>query len=121
MIPIISTQELKKLIDKKEKYVLIDVREKEELQHGMIPTAHNVPLSEFLDAMELDEISFHEKYDFPKPSKKDKLILHCRSGGRSHQACMIAKQKGYQVTNYEGSTWAWAEIDKNVKRYGPEP
>ena len=117
MIPAISTEELKKLIDKKGKYVLIDVREKKELVYGMIPTAHNVPLSELEKAWELNEEDFEKKYGLKKPSKTDNLIFHCRSGGRSKQATEFAVSKHYHATNYEGSILAWSKIDKNVKAY----
>ena len=55
---IIAREELKKLIDTQAKYVLIDVREKEELDYGMIPTAQNLPLHAFEDAFSMTEEDF---------------------------------------------------------------
>ena len=118
MTPVITTEQLKKVIDSQGKYTLIDVREKEELQHGMIPTAKNIPFTEFEEAWELDNTSFQKKYGFPKPKKEDNLIFHCRTGGRSAQATAFAISEGYHATNYQGSIWEWSLIDKNVKRYG---
>ena len=43
---IIKLNELKGLIESKKDYILVDVRNKDELQNGMIPTASNVPLPE---------------------------------------------------------------------------
>lgn len=102
---IISTQELKELIDSKSKdYLLVDVREKNEMIHGMIPTAVNFPLSEL------------EKTYTKLP--KDKLIIvHCRSGGRSTKAAEFLTAKGFKIGNYTGSIAEWSKIDKNVKMY----
>ena len=118
---IISTEELKKLIDKKDKFILIDVRNKEELHNGIIPTAKNIPLPELEDAFNLNEKEFKNKYNFNKPSGKDNMIAYCRTGGRSHIATDILIKKGFKARNYEGSIWEWSTIDPNVKRYGPSP
>lgn len=113
----ISRDELKQLIDNKGNYVLVDVREKDELVHGMIPSAHNVPLGELGSALDLSPEVFKKKYGFFGLSKSDRLIFHCRSGGRSKKATELALQKGFQAENFEGSILAWAEIDSNVQKY----
>ena len=64
---ILTTEELKKMIDNNEKFVLIDVREKEELNHGMIPGAEHLSSQEIENAFSLDENEFKEKYGFEKP------------------------------------------------------
>jgi rhodanese-related sulfurtransferase len=87
----------------------------------MIPTAKNIPLPEFEEALELPEKDFEKKYGFPKMKKAEVLIVHCRTGGRSAVAAAIAEKRGYQVRNFLGSIWEWATIDPNVKRYGPSP
>ena len=61
---IITTEELKKLIDDKKNFVLIDVRRQDELHYGMIPTAHHLPLNDIEDAFDLDKQSFKKKYRF---------------------------------------------------------
>ena len=114
----ISRDELKRLIDTKGAYTLIDVRQPEELQHGMIPTATNLPLQDFESAWHLDDAAFQAQYHFPKPKKEDSIIFYCRTGGRSAAATEYAKEKGYvHVQNYAGSIYDWAEIDPNVRRY----
>ncbi len=107
--PIISTNELKKLIKENGDYILIDVREPSELEYGMIPSAINIPL---------DDIEFGiERFD-----KDDNLIFYCRTGGRSHQAAETAKRLGFtNAQNYKGSVWEWSKTDSNVTRYGPDP
>jgi len=119
---IISIDELKKLIESQsEKYSLIDVREREELEHGMIPTAFNVPLSELHEALNMEREDFKSMYGFEKPSKDERVIFHCRTGGRSAQAAAYAETLGFNSENYAGSIWEWAETDPDVKRYGEEP
>lgn len=113
----ITTSELKELINNQAEFMLIDVRNKDELGYGMIPTAHNIPLPEFEQALELDEKTFEEKYGFSKPKQDILLVVHCRTGGRSEVAAKIALQKGFNVKNYAGSVAAWSKIDSNVKMY----
>ncbi len=115
---IISREELKALIDNKGKYVLIDVREKEELSYGMIPTAKNIPLHEIEQAFTLSEGNFQERYHFPHPQKEDTVIFYCRTGGRSAMATAFVEEKGFvHAKNYAGSIYDWASIDPNVRRY----
>jgi len=119
---IIKLNELKELIESKKDYILIDVRNKNELQNGMIPTAHNIPLPEIEHALDLSQDEFEEKFKFPKFEKDDNLIFHCRTGGRSEMATNFAIRKGFTKSkNYAGSIWEWSEHDPNVKRYGPSP
>ncbi len=117
MIKEINRDELKKLIDDKGNYVLIDVRQKEELQYGMIPTAHHIPLSEVESAFDLDSSAFEKNYGFSKPARSDLMIVYCRSGGRSSIAAGFLSKKGFKVRNYAGSILDWSEIDENVQAY----
>src|SRR3989344_7718056 len=108
----VSYNELKELIDEKQKYVLIDVREKHELKHGVIPTSHHIPLHEFLNSLSLAQDEFKKRYGFPL-TKKDKLILYCHSGNRSGFAAKIAREKGFKASNFEGSILEWSKYDPN--------
>ncbi len=112
----ITLLELKKLIDSESDYMLIDVRERSELKHGLIPTAKNIPLSELQKAFALNKENFIKKYGF-SISKKDKMILYCRTGGRSERAAQYLKNKGFNAYNFKGSILEWSSIDKNVKMY----
>ena len=118
---IISQEDLKAYMATGEGYILIDVRNKDELIHGMIPTAKNIPLPELQQAFQLDVESFKEKYGFEKMKPEDNLIFYCRSGSRSQQAVFLALYLGYQARNYKGSIWEWSETDPQVHRYGPIP
>ena len=114
----ISTEELKRLIDEKGNYVLIDVREPTELHYGIIPTARNIPLREIQFILsQLNESELKEKYKF---SKEDNLIFYCRTGSRSSDITETAINHGFSnARNYQGSIWEWSQIDNSVKRYGP--
>jgi rhodanese-related sulfurtransferase len=111
----ITRNELKKLIDSKEDYILIDLREKDELKHGIIPTSKNISVQEIESALKLDEEKFAKKYKF-NLNKKSRIIFYCRSGGRASYACQVAEKLGYKPEFYAGIL-DWAEIDKNIKKY----
>lgn len=114
---IITTDELRELIDLNNKYLLIDVRERDELKHGVIPTSKNIPLSEFKKALLMSENEFIMKYNFEKPLKSELLIVYCRTGVRACEASKIAISLGYGAVCYKESIWGWSKIDSSVKRY----
>ena len=93
---------------------LIDVREPNETAQGMIPSAVNVPLSEFTRAFNpSDEQDFERKYAFPRPSYDDKVIVYCRSGKRSTEAQEYARKMGWKnVRNYKGSWLDWVQQEE---------
>ncbi|CAO1633157.1 unnamed protein product [Sympodiomycopsis kandeliae] len=87
---------------------IIDVREPSETSQGMIPSAVNVPLSDFTAAFSPSGNDFNRKYAFERPSFDDKIIVYCRSGKRSQQALEEAKKRGWwNVRNYTGSWLDW--------------
>ena len=113
----IFLHELQELINSKGNYILIDVREVDELAYGIIPTSICIPLSTFTDIIDLDETEFKHKYHCNKPIKTDNIILYCRSGVRSAQAAAFLEAHGFTATNYKGSILEWSTIDSSVKRY----
>ncbi|MBM6831516.1 rhodanese-like domain-containing protein [Faecalicoccus acidiformans] len=81
--------------------VLIDVRTKEEYDHGHIPNSINLPLSE-LDQI-LKEV----------PDKNTPLFVYCQSGSRSARAVKSMKKAGYSdVTNIGGILYYHGPIEK---------
>lgn len=103
----ISVFDLKELKANNEDFTLIDVREKHEKEISDIGGVL-MPLSKF--EVEINKINH---------LKDEKLIVYCRSGGRSRQASMFLLAKGFSnVTNLEGGINAWAShIDKSVQQY----
>jgi rhodanese-related sulfurtransferase len=85
----ISPEEVQKRLENGEKLELIDVREDEEVEAGMIPQAKHIRMNdipEHLDALDKDK----------------ETIYICRSGGRSGNVCAYLQDKGYNVVNMTG-------------------
>ena len=90
-----SVSELKSWIDAGQA-VVVDVREPGEYQEGHIAGSTLIPLAQVTLA------------GLP-PHQGKKLVLQCRSGGRSRTACnkMLAEQQDLEVYNLEGGILAW--------------
>ncbi|MGL5328690.1 MAG: rhodanese-like domain-containing protein [Peptostreptococcaceae bacterium] len=80
----INKDELKKIQDNKEDFLLLDIRTKEEFIEEKIEGAINIPLGELL--FNIDEI---EEF------RDEKIIVYCRSGHRSITACNILYMEGF--------------------------
>ena len=77
--------------------LIIDVRESNEYSTGHIINSVHIPLSGLKSRIK--ELEKH---------KTQKLILACRSGHRSSQACATLKKEGFeQVFNLSGGVMAW--------------
>ena len=102
----VTVSELKKMIDSKEDFQLIDVREPHEVEIASIG-AVLIPMGEVMN--NLDKIS-HDK----------KVVIHCRSGARSGAVVQaLEREHGYNnLYNLKGGIIAWAnEIDQSVPKY----
>ncbi len=84
----VSLDELKRRLDAREPYVLLDVREKEEYRAGFIPGAVSIPRG-FL------EIQVEQRI----PDKSAKIVAYCAGGTRSALAAKTLAELGY--TNVE--------------------
>jgi rhodanese-related sulfurtransferase len=101
----ITVEELKQRIDNGEELHIIDVREPDEYTEYNIG-AKLIPLGQIM-SMQLDDID---------ELKDEELIIHCRSGKRSMQACMVLEQVGFtNVVNVTGGALAWQEKYGNQK------
>lgn len=101
----VTVQELKQLIENKEDFQLIDVREDFEYETSNLDGLH-IPLGGIL--LETEKIA------------KDKpVIVHCRSGKRSAQAIKQLEEKGFDnLSNLKGGILAWqSEIDPSIDVY----
>jgi rhodanese-related sulfurtransferase len=89
--------------------------------YGSIPKSINIALDDFEDAMleaKNDKDFFKKHFNLPSVyGKNTKLIVYCRSGGRSAIAESIAESLGFKALNYSGSILDWSKYDKNVKAY----
>lgn len=87
-------------LDKGEALNMIDVREQGEYAEDNIG-AVLVPLSDIRN-FEADAI---------EDLKDKELIVHCRSGVRSMEACMLLEQMGFSnVVNLEGGIMHWRAV-----------
>jgi len=104
----ISVSELKEKIDKKDDFLLIDVREPSEFEIVRIPGSVLIPKQGFLDGSALAGL----------PQNKP-IILHCKSGVRSAECLAILKNAGFaDATHVQGGVIAWAkQIDTALPVY----
>ncbi|CDR88797.1 uncharacterized protein SPSC_05629 [Sporisorium scitamineum] len=92
---------------------IIDVREPDEVAQGIIPSAVNVPLSQFQKAFSASGGDFVRDFAFNRPGYDDKVVFYCRSGKRSQQALEYARKNGWwNVRNYEGSWLDWVQQEE---------
>jgi sulfur-carrier protein adenylyltransferase/sulfurtransferase len=105
-IPTISVRDLKRKIDAREPFRLLDVREIFEHEIARIDGAKLIPLREIGARAE----------ELPR---EEQIIVHCHSGKRSAQAVRLLRERGFRnVYNLEGGIDAWSsEIDPAVPRY----
>ncbi len=102
MIGNMTVEELKAKLDSNENIKLIDCREQGEWDEGHIEQAEFMPLSNF--AEEMGKLSDSDK--------EKTLVLQCRSGKRSLQACMMLQGEGFEnLFNLEGGILAWNDKD----------
>ena len=102
----INVTELKQMIDNKQEFELIDVREEDEYEICSIHQAQLIPLSVFQD-------------HYQALDKNKEYVIHCKMGGRSAKVCEFLLEKGFkQVKNLDGGIVAWAnEVDNTIDIY----
>lgn len=99
----ISVEELKARLDAGEKVNIVDVREPHEHAEFNIGGAL-IPLGK-IQTMQVDELD---------DLKEQELVVYCRSGNRSGQACLILDTLGFKNTrNLTGGMVAWQEKVKS--------
>jgi rhodanese-related sulfurtransferase len=86
--------------------LVVDVREKWELDVASIPDVLHIPMSEIpARAGELDA--------------DQEIVVMCRSGGRSMQVAQFLARNGFRsVANLTGGILAWSrDVDPSVRAY----
>ncbi|MBS1644198.1 MAG: rhodanese-like domain-containing protein [Bacteroidetes bacterium] len=98
----ITVEAFKKRLDSGEQIHLLDVREPDEFADYNLG-GKLLPLGNIM-AMQVDEI---------EDWKDDEIVVHCRSGKRSLQACLMLETLGYKnLKNLTGGALAWQELMK---------
>ena len=93
----ISSGELKARLNAGEKVVLLDVRQPEEHEAENIPNSMLIPLGEL-----------EERIDELDDYKDTELVVYCRSGARSANACMFLQMMGFEnPVNLRGGMLDW--------------
>ena len=94
----ITPAELSTLLNQdKPDFILLEVREPEELAICAIQGHTHIRLSELP----------HRIHELPKDKH---IVVYCKAGGRSMQATMFMQQQGFQsVQNLDGGILRWAE------------
>lgn len=92
----ISPKEVKEKLDKKESFLLIDVRNPDEYAGGHVSGSVSVPLGTLIQRI-------------PKvaPSKDAEIVVYCLSGARSARAAEALSQMGYTKVKNMGGISSW--------------
>ncbi len=101
----ISPSQLKAKMDAKEDFLLVDVRESAEFEHGRISGAHLVPRG----ILEAAADPTYPKQYLPLSEARDRqVILYCASSGRSAMAAAVLQMMGFKnVLNMSGGFGGW--------------
>jgi len=127
MAKTITAGELKK---NRDNYVLIDVREEEELLRGAIDSSIHLPLGQFIRKLkktEKDQFSPEEKHHLflvlskqvdVKKSINKKICTYCSFGYRGNMAADELVKSGIKndIVNLEGGYSSW-NYDAGTKTY----
>ncbi len=102
----IDVTTLKSMFDNGEKFMLLDVREKDEYARAKIDGADLIPMGQV--PSRINEVT----KDYP-------LVVHCHHGGRSAKVVAWLRQNGFaNASNLTGGIDAWSlNIDSTVPRY----
>ena len=105
-VPEISVEDFKAMRDRRDPFVLVDVREPHEFAISSFPESVRIPLGTLPEHLN-------------RLSSADDIVVHCKSGGRSAKAVQLLRQAGFRkVRNLAGGINRYAEvIDPSIPRY----
>ncbi|XGB41460.1 MAG: molybdopterin-synthase adenylyltransferase MoeB [Nodosilinea sp. LVE1205-7] len=94
----------------REDILLVDVRNPNEYEIARIPGSVLIPLPDIESGHGVDKVKHLVN--------GQRLIVHCKMGGRSAKALAILKQHGIVGTNVKGGILAWSqEVDPSIPQY----
>ena len=103
----VTPREVKTLLDSHDPFLFIDCRLPNEFAITKIDGAKLIPLQQL--AQRLGELKGHES---------EKIVVHCRTGGRSLQFSQILRQQGFKdVKSMAGGILLW---NKDINPGGPQ-
>lgn len=103
-VPSVAPREGSALVD--DGAVLLDVREPDEWAAGHAPRAVHIPLGDL--ERELATIAADAR-----------VVVVCRSGGRSSKATAMLRATDRDAVNLEGGMQAWAAAGLEIESAGP--
>ena len=103
----VTPRDVKSMLDRGDKFLFIDCRLPNEYQITHIDGTKLIPLQ---------QIGQH--ISSLKPHQNDKIVVHCRSGGRSMQFTQLLRQNGFaDVRSMAGGILLW---NKDINPGGPQ-
>jgi rhodanese-related sulfurtransferase len=109
LVPLeIDVLSVKQMLERGEKFILLDCREADEVAAARIAGSVHIPLREI--PARLTEL---------ESAKDGRIVVHCHHGGRSQRVTHFLRQQGFlQAQNMSGGIDAWSEqVDSSVPRY----
>ncbi len=106
-VPEISPDELRRMLERDEPVVLLDVRTTLEFDRGHLPGARSVPvqqLSSSLDDLQIPDSSI--------------IVAICKTAHRSIPAVRLLRRHGFEARQLRGGMDAWRKI---FGKATPEP
>jgi molybdopterin/thiamine biosynthesis adenylyltransferase/rhodanese-related sulfurtransferase len=103
----VTPREVKGMLDRGEKFVFVDCRLPNEYEITHIDGTKLIPLQQL--GAKITEL---------KPHAGEKIVVHCKSGGRSMQFTQILRQQGFKdVKSMAGGILLW---NKDINPGGPQ-
>ena len=104
----IDVSVVKQMLDRGEKFVLLDCREPAEVATARIAGSKHIPMREIPGRLA----------EFAS-GPSERVVVHCHHGGRSLRVTQFLRQQGFtQAQNMTGGIDAWSQqIDSSVPRY----
>jgi rhodanese-related sulfurtransferase len=106
MIGKMTVTELETKIKNNQRPYMLDVREPFERDICKLTDDLHIPLKDLQNR-------------FEELDKNKEIVVYCRSGGRSQQACQYLEQNGFtNVINLTGGILAWSDyVDPSMPKY----
>lgn len=100
LVDLINIEEIKNLDF--EKQILLDTRDKEEVELGKIENSINIPLNDLRNNLD-------------KLDKNKEIIVYCAVGLRGYIAARLLKANGFKVKNLNGGYKTYSNFDYRAK------
>jgi rhodanese-related sulfurtransferase len=97
----------KELQGKKDEYVIVDVRETDELEEGKIDGAVNIPLGQLIRKARQCDLN---------DLKRKKICTYCSGGYRGNIAADELNKQGFDAVTIEGGYSAWKDGEKTKRK-----